>query len=154
VHQCNLKQPQTILLMRLTADGALDSSFGNTGTITLGPIRGTATDFATPLISDDRGRPVVAVHPSQPGLIGIERFLPNGSIDRTFGHSGVATARIAADSWTLNAFSLFQTKVGRYTIAGCTQGGPYMARFNNNGSPYRFWGGAPAGENTSSRTTS
>lgn len=87
---------------RRTADGALDLSFGSAGHTVAPAGDGTARSVAI----DPKGRIVLAgatqisAPPQLTGLL-LARYLPNGTIDASFGSGGVAT--ISAPGASLEA---------------------------------------------------
>jgi uncharacterized delta-60 repeat protein len=84
-----------LIVARLSSDGTLDSSFGRGGLASLHVPRIT---FVNDVAIQRNGRIVVlttriAFKPSRdPVDFTLRRLLPNGSIDRTFGKGGTATA--------------------------------------------------------------
>ncbi len=79
----------TIALSRYNADGSLDASFGIGGKVTVS--FGGSEEFASAIALQPDGRLVVAgaVHSDQESAV--LRFLPDGSLDPTFGVGGLVT---------------------------------------------------------------
>ncbi len=140
---CTLSGADSIELLRLDSDGALDRTFGDNGAVALGdlPLGGRASQVLV-----DRGRILVALPTDSGGTVRLIRLTQDGSRDTTFAQRGVATARVARATSPFDGVdALFLAKLGRYTVAGCTAAGPFMARFNPGGRPYRYWS-ASSGE--------
>jgi uncharacterized delta-60 repeat protein len=115
---------------RYTADGSLDSTFGNGGLVTT-DFGGSDQANGVALQSDGK---IVVVGPLG-GSIGIARYNPNGSLDATFGIGGkVVTAGYAG------AFDVAVTSTNKVVVAGGTGVFPFGAgdllvlRYNMDGS--------------------
>lgn len=124
-----------VLVTRYTPSGALDAEFGVNGIVTSD--YGTGTDYgeasAVVLQSDDKI--VVA------GLRGIEnkidfalmRYLPNGSVDRTFGDTGFVSTDFGNSNDVGRAIAIQFD--GKILVAGQShdgsQGRIAIARYNN-----------------------
>lgn len=130
-----------VTLLRLTADGVLDPSFGSGGVVTLarpGNQHGSAV-----LVQPD-GKILVAADTDEGGSpqLLVQRFLPSGEPDPAFGAAGVALAALGGmsnanagggTSWMVRMLD------GRIVVAGNgtlgTISGPVFARFLPDGSP-------------------
>lgn len=88
-----------MLLLRLTEDGALDSSFGSLGVVTSdGLVAGSGSDVGYGIIVDDSNR-ILVVGSSYNGSnedMAIWRFNSDGSPDDTFGNNGLVNHHGAA----------------------------------------------------------
>ena len=115
-----------IVVIRFTSNGTLDPTFGNNGIVTASDIFFNGTQTGLALQSD--GKIVVA------GSRVMERYLPNGQSDSTFGKgNGVLLAGDAA-----NALAVLPN--GKILVAStnaATDFGPasgWVTRYNSNGS--------------------
>ena len=77
-------------VVRYTPGGRLDPSFGNGGVAYIGFPRSFATARAAVLLSD--GDLVLAG--GDDGLVALARLLPDGHLDRSFGHGGRSLIRL------------------------------------------------------------
>jgi len=125
------------LVFRLTADGAMDTSFGPSGTGIESFVNGY--DGSKVLLQPDGKILTVGMrwNPSY-GLLGdilLIRYNPNGSLDSTFGTGGSATYTInGANVDTRDAAILPD---GKILVGGYFSPNPYhsfIARFNPDGS--------------------
>jgi uncharacterized delta-60 repeat protein len=131
-----------IALVRYTADGSLDSSFGSGGKVTTDVNGGD--DEASALVRQADGKLVVAGS----GLSGgqtkfvLVRYGVNGSLDTTFGTNGVVTTAIGSAA---SARALVVQPNGYLIAAGSTWNGSdhdfAVVRYNSFGSPDPQWGG-------------
>lgn len=113
-----------MVVIRLTATGDLDSTFGYNGVV-----HRSASDV---VIQDD-GRIVCSNAWGLEDDLTVFRLLPNGQLDSTFGMNGIARAGVSdIDGWT----SLCLYGDGRILAAGRRQqDGVYLiARWDANGS--------------------
>jgi uncharacterized delta-60 repeat protein len=80
------------ILVRLTADGRLDRSFGNRGVVELPVHLGT-------MLIDEAGRILVAGSPRERGsrFSRVARYTGSGTLDQGFGDNGVADLRRALE---------------------------------------------------------
>ncbi|HEX5444862.1 MAG TPA: hypothetical protein VFW87_13580, partial [Pirellulales bacterium] len=119
---------QQNVLVRLDADGTVDGSFGNNGSVVL---NGISSDFA--LLP---GGKIVSVQ-GDTGSYQLTRFNANGSLDTSFGQGGTVTA---AASTALPPTDIALDTSGRILVSGyVNQTNPavnYVAvtRFNADGS--------------------
>jgi hypothetical protein len=140
---CSFNDPQSIVLVRLRANGALDASFGTSGSVIVGST--AIRNFpSSPLLSLSGGRTAVASSP-QFGTLQVTQLLGDGTPAPHFGVRGVTRTGVGSGDQPVDVHSLLIGKARILTAAGCSQQGPYLARFNVDGSPYRFWApnGAP-----------
>lgn len=87
----DLGQRSSMVVLRLTADGVLDPSFGGNGVVE--PSRDTISERAVSVALSPEGAIVVAgdTGPSNPEFV-VHRLLADGSPDPTFGSAGRAGA--------------------------------------------------------------
>ncbi|WP_437297855.1 delta-60 repeat domain-containing protein [Sorangium sp. So ce426] len=116
------------LVVRLDADGLLDTTFGEDGFALAGLAGGEAVDMA--LMPD--GRIVVAGNVgqganSQPTLV---RFLPDGALDPTFGDKGVQALYLGEEDVVQ---SMTLSTDGKLLVAGTRQ------TFPTHGLVARLW---------------
>jgi uncharacterized delta-60 repeat protein len=102
-------------LVRLDPDGTLDPSFGKGGIVTTN--LGTAGDDARAVVVQPDGRIVVAGSADED--IALARYLPDGTLDTTFGHGGSTITDLGSDD-VANGVAL--TPSGEILIAGYTLG--------------------------------
>lgn len=79
-------------VVRLNANGAFDSSFGNNG-IQVVPLSALRPDGATAIALQSDGKILIGGSAQEPGVtdnFGTARLLPNGSFDPSFGAGGIA----------------------------------------------------------------
>lgn len=138
---CSFHDPQSIVLVRLHEDGTVDSSFGTNGVVEVG-----ATSIrnlpVTPLRLLRNGRLAVAMSPRE-GVLSLSEFAHTGARSAGFAHGGTSTVNVGPSGQIVDARDLIGGTAQILTVSGCSQDGPYLARFNSNGTPYRFW--APNG---------
>ena len=117
---------QTVIaLFRLNADGTLDPNFGVNGIVTTS-VRLNSSANGVAIQSD--GKIVIAGSSSQtsPG-IALVRYNPNGSLDESFGGTGIVTTDIGG--FALANSIAIQTD-GKIVVAG----EPRIVRYNSDGS--------------------
>lgn len=109
----------TFLLMRFTADGVVDSTFGANGRVVTTFTGKTASGNAMAIQADDK----IVVAGNVGADIGVARYTANGALDATFGASGIRIVNFdAAALETANAV-LVQPN-GQILVGGATQTGP------------------------------
>jgi hypothetical protein len=142
LRMCAYQSPHDVVLSRLDTRGRR----------TLAPVRVASIPSAAiptaPIALLSRGRVAVAVPGTRPGSVAVTLFDRSGHREGSFGSRGTATAAVAVDSATLYVGGTFANDLGRLAVTGCTGAGPYLVRFNRNGSPYRYWGGGANGQPT------
>jgi uncharacterized delta-60 repeat protein len=123
-------------LVRLLPDGALDTSFGGDGIVSsdFGAIE---TGFSVILLPDGRlvvaGARTLMATPTSPVDIALARYLPDGSVDTTFGTGGVVIASMSPVEW---ATQLMRLPDGKLLAAGSIfrkKGDFLLARFLPDG---------------------
>jgi uncharacterized delta-60 repeat protein len=112
----------SLALARFNANGTLDTSFGNKGTVvtTITAMAGSAGQHAVNVAVDGSGRIVVSgTMPADRPDFRVARFNANGSLDTTFGaaHSGVVTTDIASGSID-RAYALALQSDGKILVGG------------------------------------
>ena len=133
-----------LLLVRFTAAGAIDATFGNGGMVQadLGALSG---DYGIAIAVLDNGRILVggvsnAATGEWPGLA-VARFLSDGSLDTTFGVLG--KSYVAPGVGGDFRVSMAVLSDGRILLAGNTQTGTIsMASLNADGTPTARFGTA------------
>jgi uncharacterized delta-60 repeat protein len=121
-------------LARYNADGSLDATFGSGGRVTT-DFAGDVDDAQGVVLQPD-GRIVVAgsaITGSGGRDFAVARYLPNGSLDATFGASGVVTRNLLGNSDFVGGVALQPD--GRIVVAGGSGGDFAVLRFNSDGSP-------------------
>jgi uncharacterized delta-60 repeat protein len=101
-------------LIRHNADGTLDTTFGPDGTgIVVAPISGPFSGVgAVALLPDGR---ILAAGTAGVARIGVARFLPDGTLDTTFGADGVSVVTVPHGG---GASDLVVAPDGRFFVAG------------------------------------
>lgn len=111
-------QGADLLVMRLSAAGQLDGTFGSGGVATSVDIAGDA-DIGERVAIDGDGRILIAGRVAPSGGsdpdIGILRYLPNGDLDTSFGDQGVL--RDVTDDWD-QPFDLLVLDDDKVLVAG------------------------------------
>ncbi len=133
---CTDTGTQTPILTRFTSTGAVATGFGTAGRVELDEIPWEAV-AATPVVRLPNGAFVVASF-SKRGAVQLTRLQANGRRDAGFRP---VQARVAARPDGLVLTGIFVARLGRLIVSGCSSAGPFLARFNRNGSPYEYWGG-------------
>ena len=111
-------------LARHNPDGTLDIAFGNGGKVTT-TFRGS--DSASALALQPDGKIVVAGSTGGIFAFALARYLPDGSLDATFGSGGKVTTNFGL------AFALAIQPDGKIVVAGGTDNF-LLARYNPDGS--------------------
>jgi uncharacterized delta-60 repeat protein len=130
-----------VLLLRLTPDGALDSTFGNGGWSVL---TRTGDQHGSAILVQPDGNIVVAADTDETGTLQLllQRFLPSGAPDPAFGTNGVALAPLFAmpppfvglgEAWLVQLLDGRLVVAGNGTLGGTT--GQVFARFLPDGTP-------------------
>jgi uncharacterized delta-60 repeat protein len=123
-------------LARYRADGSLDPAFGANGRVTTDP-GGPRGGGALAAARQRDGRIVLAGYSGdgagrRPTLV---RYLPDGSLDPSFGDGGVVVAGSCCE-----ADSVVAEPGGRVVVGARTRGGYLVARYHRNGTPDRSFG--------------
>lgn len=126
-----------VALVRYNTDGSLDSSFGTAGVVLTNLTPGS-NDQAEKVAMQPDGKIVIV------GTTGsaqfVARYLPNGTLDTSFGTGGIAKTILAKDSTEGRSLAI-QTD-GKIVAGGLAVSGSYLlTRFNSDGSPDSTWDG-------------
>lgn len=108
-------------LARYNSDGSLDTSFGNGGLVSTD--LGTQSDDARALAIQPDGRIILAGTAGED--IAVARYMPNGSLDPTFGSAGRTITNLGFED-VANGVAV--TSAGGIVVAGYTIG----AKLNND----------------------
>jgi uncharacterized delta-60 repeat protein len=139
------RESRDMLVLRYTADGALDPSFGQGGYVVLGdPV---ASEHAMAIAVRPDGRIVVAGHSNAAGNLDFElrQLLADGSPDPAFGPGdvGAGVARPPITAANDLAADMLVLPDGRILVAGNSeQGGPMLARYTRAGQLDPYFGQA------------
>lgn len=127
-------------VLRLERDGKLDQSFGDGGLV-ISEV-GDGADLAQAVVIDDEGRILVAGSASSTnsGLdMALVRYLPDGSLDESFGDDGRVITSLSED--TDRALSVLLQEDGKIVLGGDTNRGTSssgvdfaVCRFETNGA--------------------
>ncbi len=126
-----------LALIRLTAAGTLDSSFGTAGKV-ITPV-GSGSDFGLDVKVQADGKVLVSGYAYASGNdFIIVRYNTDGTLDTGFGTSGKVVTNFSGSSDDRST-RMFLQGDGKIVLAGgTTQGGIYdlaIARYNSDGSP-------------------
>ena len=110
----NVNGQKRLALARVNANGGLDTSFGQGGTVTA-PFTSSADDV---LVQPD-GAIVVAgsANLGAGAEVLVERYLPDGSVDRSFGGDGIVLTVLAGSSLD-TAEGIMRLPDGRLVVVG------------------------------------
>jgi uncharacterized delta-60 repeat protein len=131
---------QDMAIVRYNTNGSLDTSFGNQGeliiTLNANP---SVSDGANGVVVQSDGKIVVSGYDfdmTAGTVIAVVRLNPNGSLDQTFGVSGVVRTNIQGGEDRSRAVALQAD--GKIIVAGFTQSSQIalflVVRYNQNGS--------------------
>ncbi|MDH5500604.1 MAG: hypothetical protein OEY72_05830, partial [Gammaproteobacteria bacterium] len=116
---------------RLQADGELDTTFGTDGVFLLPAADYGLNNFGTSIVLDPDGRIVIAG--SQDEQLIVLRLLPNGSLDDTFGISGVFSGPENLDRF--GAYTkILRTGAGGYRISIANAAGCQLVALTSDGT--------------------
>jgi uncharacterized delta-60 repeat protein len=128
-----------MVVLRLTSDGALDASFGSGGTLILAR---PGNQAGTAVIVQADGNLVMAGDTDEGGAnqLLVQRFLPSGAVDATFGAAGVVLLPLGGASPSSSGPRLVGMPDGRLVVAGngsiaAPTSSPVIARLLPDGSP-------------------
>jgi uncharacterized delta-60 repeat protein len=130
-----------IAVARYNRDGSLDTTFGGTGEVTTTPA-GASVAYATSAAIQQDGK-VVAVGPSELGGCTVVRYNGDGSLDTTFGGTGVVVVPLC-----VGARAVAIQSDGKIVVAGLS-GADFafelvLARVNPDGLPDPSFNGTGA----------
>ena len=122
-----------LLIYRYTANGTLDAAFGTNGVITT-TVGGNLSNQRIVLQPD--GKFVVASYAGS-SEVAVVRYNPNGTLDTTFGTSGITRTSVGNSSFPYVGEILVQTD-GKLLVAGDARFGStvdiFVLRYNPNGT--------------------
>lgn len=127
-----------MLLLRFTADGELDDSFGTNGRVTLA--LGAGNEEANTVVVQPDGRIVVAGYTVVGGVarLALARFLSDGSPDTGFGTNGQTVSVLFSPNANTEAKSILLQPDGKLLVGGTgtVSGQSYfmIARYTANGA--------------------
>lgn len=132
-----------IALARYNDNGTLDTSFGTLGKVVT-DLPFTPRDFASEVLAQSDGKIVIAGDTGS-GLatnVVLVRYNADGSLDGSFGSSGLVVANIGGEDRGAAVVRQFN---GKYVVGGYTDVGGYnfvLLRYNADGSPDTSFGTA------------
>jgi uncharacterized delta-60 repeat protein len=130
-----------IAVIRLLANGARDTSFGNGGIVNTVIGDPTIQDEATAVLLVEGTIVVAGVadwqNPTRTAFA-VVRYLSNGQLDRSFGAGGISVGRPSYDQ---RAAALATAPGGKIVVAGQSAGDFRVARYLATGAPDRTFGG-------------
>lgn len=113
-------------LVRYTGSGSPDTSFGSGGIVTT---RIGSTAQINDIVLQNNGLIVVAGFSDN--QFAVARYNANGSIDTTFGNAGIVTTALGISAM---ATSIVVQENGQIVVAGTSDAGVVLVRYNSNGS--------------------
>ena len=136
----NSANRKDFVIVRLNADGTLDTSFNGTGIVTVA--FGSNEDVAHALAIQNDGKILVAGHSFTGSFrdIAIARLNTNGTLDTTFGINGKVTTDLAGNNDEARCIAI--DKDGKFAIGSFTYGAASssifadfgVAKYNADGS--------------------
>ena len=127
---------------RLNSDGTMDTSFGNAG-VAAGSFTGYKEEYFSQITVQPDGKIVevgTVTDSASIDSLAVQRFNSSGTLDSTFGTSGLTTANFHNSSFSLNIFHPAAIVVhpdGRIIAAAVSYGSPYgyeVAAFTPSGA--------------------
>jgi uncharacterized delta-60 repeat protein len=115
--------------VKFTAAGVPDPSFGTTGNGIVRPLLNNSHEEATDVVAQPDGK-IVVLATSLVGTSWLERYLPNGQIDPSFGTNGQAQIGTRMTGWALTLQA-----DGSLWVAGEASGNYGLVRFTAAGQP-------------------
>lgn len=123
----------SVALVRYNPDGTEDSSFGSGGKV-LTDVTPGSIDHAEKVALQPDGK--ILIVGSSGNTLFVARYLPDGTLDDSFGKGGIATS---GESTAGRSIALQPD--GKIVAGGFGAGGYLVARFNADGSPDTTWDG-------------
>jgi uncharacterized delta-60 repeat protein len=117
--------------MCLTAEGSLDTGYGNSGLI-LTDIPGYNNDFANAIKIQGDQKIILAGSTNNGKMIAICRYNEDGSLDQTFGQNGMDTLNISSGNDVIYEFLL--TEDGKILAAGRSNNHAFIIRLEAQGN--------------------
>jgi len=124
--------PNTFLLIRYQANGALDTTLGGSGVVTTAIPGGDATSWGMAVQSD--GKVLLGGYVRPPSGFtdfALARYNTDGSLDTAFGTGGIVTQTIEASDY---GYGLVVQTSGKIIIGGKSGSNAALARYNSDGS--------------------
>ncbi|MGE0637890.1 MAG: T9SS type A sorting domain-containing protein [Bacteroidia bacterium] len=121
-------------VIRYNSDGSLDNTFDSDGKSTCN-FGSSYDDYANAMVLEDDGKITLAGHTNLGGSgtsVCLTRFLPDGTIDPSFGTGGITTADIGTDYDYCYALAT-NADGTKYAVTGNSWGKLYVAQFTTNG---------------------
>jgi uncharacterized delta-60 repeat protein len=115
-------------LVRLTANGILDTSFGTGGVVSTYASRALAIDSAGGILVG--GSTSIGKGNKARSIMAAKRYTTDGNVDASFGTAGVATADFGVSS---QMWRLIIDAVGNIVAGGTVGNGAGIARLTSNG---------------------
>ncbi|MFY2563163.1 delta-60 repeat domain-containing protein [Corallococcus terminator] len=146
-NSCTARNYQSLLLVRLTDTGALDTTFGTNGVRTFQLSAGNAALHALAVDSRDRIVGAGTVQNTDRDQV-LVRLLPTGQLDTTFSGDGLAWEDIGGDDEGLGVVALLDDAL---LLAGTTAShvhGLTLRRYQVNGERDRTFNYAPPAHST------
>ncbi len=140
-------QDTSFALLRYNADGSVDPTFGNAGTVVTNIGSNDDQAYAIALQSDGKivaaGRRGIQIEPSQQrkGNVALARYNPDGSLDATFGDGGKVINDFGQGLESY-AIALMIQPDGKIIIAGESRYEFLVARYNSDGTLDTTFGGS------------
>ncbi|MFQ5418911.1 MAG: delta-60 repeat domain-containing protein [Anaerolineae bacterium] len=124
--------PNTFLLIRYQANGALDTTLGGSGVVTTTIPVGDANSWGMAVQSDGKVLLGGFVRPPSGFTdFALARYNMDGSLDTSFGSGGIVTQTIAATDY---GYGLVVQTSGKIIIGGKSGSNAALARYNSDGS--------------------
>jgi uncharacterized delta-60 repeat protein len=119
-------------LVRYSSDGSLDAGFGTGGKVMTDFADGFSSDQADALARQADGKLVAAGSSFTPtgNDFAVARYLPNGTLDPSFGTGGKVTTDFGSDDV---GHALVMQPDGKLVVAGTAGGNFALARYRPNG---------------------
>jgi len=123
-------------LVRYTADGLLDTTFGTGGVVVTAIVSGNDTPYTVAVLTDGK---IIAAGYSYNGSnedFALVRYIAGGSLDTTFGTGGIVTTAIGTGNDTVSGLAIQAD--GKIVTAGTSYNGTKsyfaLARYNTGGT--------------------
>ncbi|HZY80948.1 MAG TPA: hypothetical protein VFE50_15605, partial [Cyclobacteriaceae bacterium] len=130
-----------IMVLKLTAAGELDPTFGTNGVVTTAVGAGNSFDYANDMAVDASGNIYIAVSftydYSSPAII---KYKPNGQLATDFGKDGISTFKLDSKATVASVSSIVLASDGYIYLSGvCNSANQnnrtaYVARLNMDGT--------------------
>jgi uncharacterized delta-60 repeat protein len=125
------------VLVRYNADGSLDPTFGTGGTVLTIVDGGTTTASKAAIQPDGK----IVIVGTAPGGQLVVRYLPDGTLDNSFGTGGIVQTNEPGSSF--KGISVALQPDGKIVVGGNDSNGPayLVTRYNSDGSIDTSWDG-------------